>query len=214
MRKATEVIFSCSIKEQGKAFWNSWDQWYLMSPVHFFKHSLGAEADHLSSIFKASTEKYLDIKVKAYGTKYSQEVLHKNVPTLRHASTQEILFRNPLSFKSVYINTCCLTAETKYDQLFNRQASAGSILNWLHQVYRKMVSQSKCLLNTDGTSYVWCTLAQKGDGGKTGIPWGKDHTYWSAKKLFPPYVPWVWSLPLRVLISPPISPFGACVHQI
>ena len=64
------------------------------STAHLFAHSVSVECDHLSSILKLVTQKYLSLRIKPYGKKFSQMVIHKNQPSLRHKLTKTILFRN------------------------------------------------------------------------------------------------------------------------
>ena len=66
----------------------------LFSPAHLFAHSLGVECDHLSSLLKLVTQKYLSLRLKTYGKRFSQMVVHKNQPSLRLELTKTILLRN------------------------------------------------------------------------------------------------------------------------
>ena len=60
---------------------------------HFFDHTIG-ERDHLSSLVKVVSKWYLDIQMNTYPKKYSDMVIHRNVPSNRHHLTRTILFSN------------------------------------------------------------------------------------------------------------------------
>ena len=64
------------------------------STSHFYEHSFGAERDHLSSLVKAVSEKYLHLRMAPYAKRFSQMVIHKNVPSARYLMTKQILFQN------------------------------------------------------------------------------------------------------------------------
>ena len=61
---------------------------------HYFDHILGAECDHLSSLLKLVTQKYLTLRLKTYGKRFTEMIAHKNDPSIRHHLTKTILFRN------------------------------------------------------------------------------------------------------------------------
>ena len=61
---------------------------------HYFDHTLGAECDHLSSLLKLVTQKYLTLRLKTYGKRFTEMIAHKNDPSIRHHLTKTILFRN------------------------------------------------------------------------------------------------------------------------
>ena len=64
------------------------------SPAHLFAHPVGVECDHLSPLVKLVTQKYFSLRIKTYGKRFSQMVVHKNQPSLRHELTETILFGN------------------------------------------------------------------------------------------------------------------------
>ena len=107
--KATEVIFKKRVVWQDKGISREKNldlkiQYAVLeqlghdiftdSPAHLFAHSVGVECDHLSSLLKLVTQKYLSLRIKTYGKRFSQMVVHKNQPSLRHELTKTILFRN------------------------------------------------------------------------------------------------------------------------
>ena len=60
---------------------------------HYYEHTVG-ERDHLSSLLKMVTKRYLDVCMNTYAKKYTAEVVHKNIPSNRHHLTRTILFSN------------------------------------------------------------------------------------------------------------------------
>ena len=107
--KATEVIFRGRVIEQGigistdknlfgriqNAVLGQYGPHVLnCSTSHFYEHSFGAERDHLSSLVKAVSEKYLHLRMATYAKKFSQMVIYKNVPSIRHLMAKQILFQN------------------------------------------------------------------------------------------------------------------------
>ena len=60
---------------------------------HYYEHTVG-ERDHLSSLLKMVTKRYLDVRMNTYAKKYTAEVVHKNIPSNRHHLTRTILFSN------------------------------------------------------------------------------------------------------------------------
>ncbi len=60
---------------------------------HFFDHRIG-EVDHLSRLLKKIVAKYLDMRLKRYAKKFTEEIAHRNVPSERHQLTKMILFKN------------------------------------------------------------------------------------------------------------------------
>ena len=61
---------------------------------HFFDHTIGEEYDHVTSLLRLVVQKYLNMQLKTYAKKYSEMILHKNMPSTRHQLTKLILFRN------------------------------------------------------------------------------------------------------------------------
>ena len=57
-------------------------------PAHLFAHSVGVECDHLSSLLKLVTQKYLSLRIRLRGKRSSQMVVHKNQPSLRDELTK------------------------------------------------------------------------------------------------------------------------------
>ena len=107
--KATEVIFSCRVKKTGQRN-NRWvTSWPKYSDCCFGTvgtsdfQCVCLQLTSLSTLFvlkqiispllKAVTWKYLNIRMKAYGTKYIDEVIHKNISFSRHAIKKQILIR-------------------------------------------------------------------------------------------------------------------------
>ena len=122
--KATEVIFRRRVIEQGigistdinlfgriqSAVLEQYGPYvFYCSTSHFYEHSFGAERDHLSSLVKAVSEKYLNLRMTTYTKRFSQMVIHKNVPSTRHLMTREILFQNLQimnDYLVLYIHLC------------------------------------------------------------------------------------------------------------
>ena len=67
---------------------------FATSQDHFFEHALGTESDHLSALLRLITSKYVSLRLKTYGKRFTEMVTHKNVPSLRHTLTKAILFKN------------------------------------------------------------------------------------------------------------------------
>ena len=61
---------------------------------HFFDHTIGEEYDHVTSLLSLVVQKYLNMRLKTYAKKYSEMIVHKNMPSTRHQLTKLILFRN------------------------------------------------------------------------------------------------------------------------
>ena len=51
------------------------------SANHFLRNTFGAECDHLTSLLKIVTLKYLNHSWKTYGKRYTEMVVHKNIPS-------------------------------------------------------------------------------------------------------------------------------------
>ena len=62
--------------------------------THFFDHRVGGEMDHLSSLLRKISSRYLNMRLKTFGKMYSEMVVHRNEPSLRHQLTKTILFQN------------------------------------------------------------------------------------------------------------------------
>ena len=107
--KAAEVIFkkrvlwldrgvtpekNLDLKIQYAVFKQLGPSVFTDSLSHYFDHTLGAECDHLSSLLKLVTQKYLTLRLKTYGKKFTEMIAHKNDPSIRHHLTKTILFRN------------------------------------------------------------------------------------------------------------------------
>ena len=63
-------------------------------PQHYFDHRIGEETDHLSSLLKRVVSKYIQMRLKTYGKKYTAEIAHGNKVSKRHQLTKLILFSN------------------------------------------------------------------------------------------------------------------------
>ena len=61
---------------------------------HFFDHTIGEEHDHVTSLLRLVFQKYLNMRLKTYAKKYSEMIVHKNMPSTMHQLTKLILFRN------------------------------------------------------------------------------------------------------------------------
>ena len=109
LKKKVSVIFQQRVIEQGKgicfdknlsaAIQNAvveqlgsavFDQ----SQEHFFDHYLSIEADHLTTLLRLVTEKYVLLCLKTYSKRFTEMVVHKKEPSLRHRLTKTILFKN------------------------------------------------------------------------------------------------------------------------
>ena len=62
--------------------------------AHHFEHHIGQKRDHLSSLMRLVTRKYLNLRLKTYGKLYTEFVVEKNMPSIRHELNKTILFRN------------------------------------------------------------------------------------------------------------------------
>ena len=62
--------------------------------IHFFDHRVGGEMDHLSSLLRKISSRYLNMRPKIFGKRYSEMVVHRNEPSLRNQLTKTILFQN------------------------------------------------------------------------------------------------------------------------
>ena len=49
---------------------------FNVSPQHYFDHRIGQETDHLSSLLKRAVSKYIQMRLKTYGKKYTAEIAH------------------------------------------------------------------------------------------------------------------------------------------
>ena len=67
---------------------------FTRSSGHFFDHTIGEKCDHLSSLLKLVTKKYISLRMKTYGKQFTEMVVHKNNPSIHHQLTRTILFRN------------------------------------------------------------------------------------------------------------------------
>ena len=63
-------------------------------PQHYFDHRIGEETDHLSSLLKRVVSKYIQMRLKTYGKKYTAEIAHGNKVSKRHQLTKLIIFSN------------------------------------------------------------------------------------------------------------------------
>ena len=59
-----------------------------------FEHASGDQADHLTTLLKVVSNKYLDVRMKTYSKQYTEMVLLKNKPLKRHLITKSIFFSN------------------------------------------------------------------------------------------------------------------------
>ena len=55
---------------------------------------LEKKTDHLSSLLKRVVSKYIQMRLKTYGKKYTAEIAHGNKVSKRHQLTKLILFSN------------------------------------------------------------------------------------------------------------------------
>ena len=62
------------------------------SSQHYFDHRIGQETDHLSSLLKRVSSKYIQMRLKTYGKKYTAEIAHGNQLSKRQHLTKLILF--------------------------------------------------------------------------------------------------------------------------
>ena len=62
--------------------------------THYFEHHIGQQRDHLSSLMRLVTRKYLNLRLKTYGKLYTEFVVQKNMPSIRHELNKTNLFRN------------------------------------------------------------------------------------------------------------------------
>ena len=60
---------------------------------HFFDHTLIEESDHLTTLMRVITKKYLSLRLKTYAKKYTEVVAHGNQPSSQHELTKTVLFQ-------------------------------------------------------------------------------------------------------------------------
>ena len=86
-KNLSAAIQSAVVEQLGSAVFDQ-------SQQHFFDHYLSIEADHLTTLLRLVTEKYVLLCLKTYSKKFTEMVVHKNEPSLRHRLTKTILFKN------------------------------------------------------------------------------------------------------------------------
>ena len=52
------------------------------SPAHYFVHTLAVEYDHLFSLLKIVTLKYLGLRFKTHGKRFRKMIVHRDQPSL------------------------------------------------------------------------------------------------------------------------------------
>ena len=67
---------------------------FMDSSEHYFQHSIGAESDHLSSLVRLIVRKYLSLRLKSYGKRFTEMVVHGDAPSVRHTLMKAIIFKN------------------------------------------------------------------------------------------------------------------------
>ena len=107
--ESTEVVFRGRVIEQGIGISTDENLFRRIQSVvleqyspyvfncstsHFYEHSFGAERNHLSSLVKAVSEKYLHLRMASYAKKFSQMIICKNEPSTGHLMAKQILFQN------------------------------------------------------------------------------------------------------------------------
>ena len=80
-------IESAVVQQMGNALFSSVDG-------HYFYHEIGQEMDHLSSLMRTIVQRYVRLRLNTYGKLYTQMIVHKNMPSLRHQLNKTILFHN------------------------------------------------------------------------------------------------------------------------
>ena len=80
-------IESALVEQFGPDIFNNVDN-------HFFDHHISQERDHLTSLLRLVVKRYLNLRLKTYGKKYTEMIAHKNLPSSRHELTKTILFLN------------------------------------------------------------------------------------------------------------------------
>ena len=63
-------------------------------PGHFFEHRFGIESDHPSSLLRIVARKYINLRLKTCGKKFTEMVVHQKQPSTRHQLTKTILLQN------------------------------------------------------------------------------------------------------------------------
>ena len=86
-KNLSAAIQSAVVEQLGSAVFDQ-------SQEHFFDHYLSIEADHLTTLLRLVTEKYVLLCLKTYSKRFTEMVVHKNEPSLRHRLTKTILFKN------------------------------------------------------------------------------------------------------------------------
>ena len=86
-KNLSAAIQSAVVEQLGSAVFDQ-------SQEHFFDHYLSTEADHLTTLLRFVTEKYVLLCLKTYSKRFTEMVVHKNEPSLRHRLTKTILFKN------------------------------------------------------------------------------------------------------------------------
>ena len=86
-KNLSAAIQSAVVEQLGSAVFDQ-------SQEHFFDHYLSTEADHLTTLLRFVTEKYVLLCLKTHSKRFTEMVVHKNEPSLRHRLTKTILFKN------------------------------------------------------------------------------------------------------------------------
>ena len=82
-------------KDLISSFGTDWCWCFPKFPNTFmYEHRIGHEMDHLSCLLRKISSNYLKMRLKTFGKKYSEMVVHKNEPSLRHQLTKTILFHH------------------------------------------------------------------------------------------------------------------------
>ncbi len=91
--KTTELIFRHWVIEEGIGISSDKKLFYKVQNAvlqqygpdvfacphsHFFEHKMGAEIDHMSTMIRRISEKYLTLRMATYARKYSEMVIHQN----------------------------------------------------------------------------------------------------------------------------------------
>ena len=59
---------------------------------HFFEHHIGKERDDLSSLMRMRVKRYVNLRLKTYGKRYTEMITHKKLPSSRHELKKKLYF--------------------------------------------------------------------------------------------------------------------------
>ena len=67
---------------------------YSIVAHYILNQQIGKEMGYLSVLLREVIRNYVSLRLKTYGKKYSEIIVHRNQPSLWHELTETILLRN------------------------------------------------------------------------------------------------------------------------